>query len=116
MENNDDPVSLKSRTGFIIFLSACPIIWLSKLQWATDLSSTEAKVVALSMAIKALVSVRRLIADETNTLDSKLEPTIKVFSKVFEDNNDAISLSMKESVFWNKTHPLQSLVLQREHW
>ena len=38
VENNKDPVSSKSRTGFVIFVGNCPVIWKSKLQGETALS------------------------------------------------------------------------------
>ena len=32
VESKDDPISVKSRTGFIIRLDECPIVWKIKLQ------------------------------------------------------------------------------------
>ena len=52
VENNEDPVSSKSRTGFVIFVGNCPVIWQSKLQGETALSTTEAEILALSMSIR----------------------------------------------------------------
>jgi hypothetical protein len=38
-----DPITAKSRTGFIIKFMDCPIIWSSKLQTETVLSTCEAE-------------------------------------------------------------------------
>ena len=42
-EDEQDPVSVKSRTGFTLTLFGCPIVWSSKLQTEITLSSTAAK-------------------------------------------------------------------------
>ena len=52
LENNKDPVSSISRTGFVIFVGNFPVIWQSKLQGETALSTTEAEIVALSMSMR----------------------------------------------------------------
>ena len=32
VENDQDPVCVKSRTGFLIMFMGCPVVWISKLQ------------------------------------------------------------------------------------
>ena len=54
-EDEQDPVSVKSRTGFTLTLFGCPIIWQSKLQTEIALSSTAAEYVAFSMAMRELL-------------------------------------------------------------
>ena len=41
-ENQDDPVSVKSRTGYVIFFGGCPLLWKSQLQTETALSTFHA--------------------------------------------------------------------------
>ena len=53
-EDEQDPVSVKSRTGFVLTLFGCPIIWQSKLQTEITLSSTAAEYVAFSMAMREI--------------------------------------------------------------
>ena len=58
VEHNDNPVSSKSRTGFVMFIANCPVIWQSKLQVEMAMSTTEAEVVALSQAMRELIWFR----------------------------------------------------------
>ena len=55
VECNNDPLSSKSRTGFVMFIANCPVIWQSKLQVETAMSTAEAEVVALSQAMRELI-------------------------------------------------------------
>ena len=95
VEHNDDPVSSKSRTGFVIIVGNCPVIWQSKLQVETALSTTEAEVVALSQSMRELLWLRRLIVDISSTLGVEIKKEIELKSKVFEDNNGAIALAKR---------------------
>ena len=42
-ESSDDPVCAKSCTGYVITLSGCPLLWVSKLQSTIALSTMEAE-------------------------------------------------------------------------
>jgi len=46
-EKPTDPSCVKSHTGFVITSSGVSILWQSKLQMETALSTMEAKIVAL---------------------------------------------------------------------
>jgi len=56
-EDGQDPISVKSQTGFVLTLFGCPVLWQSKLQTDITLSSTTAEYVAFSMAIRKLLSL-----------------------------------------------------------
>ncbi|KAI2499447.1 hypothetical protein MHU86_15031 [Fragilaria crotonensis] len=49
------PTSAKSRTGYIITLGGCPILWKSHLQSEISLSTLEAEYSALSSAMRTLL-------------------------------------------------------------
>jgi len=91
-EDEQDPTSVKSRTGFCLTLFGCPVIWSSKMQTDITLSSTAAEYVAFSMAMRELLPMRALLKE----IGTKLKlPTINeslVRSTVFEDNQGCLSL------------------------
>jgi len=58
--------SVLSRTGFIITYCGCPITWSSKLQTEIALSTTEAEYIALSMATRQLLPLRRIMTELSN--------------------------------------------------
>ena len=73
VENNEDPVSSRSRTGFVIFVGNCPVIWQSKSQGETSLSTTEADIIALSMSMRELPWSRRMVVDVAMTLEADVQ-------------------------------------------
>jgi hypothetical protein len=48
VEDGQDPVSVKSRTVYVIFFCGVPLLWVSKLQSLIALSTMEAEYVALA--------------------------------------------------------------------
>ena len=58
--------SVLSRIGFLVTYCGCPVTWCSKLQSEIALSTTEAEYIALSMATRHLLPLRRIMADITN--------------------------------------------------
>ena len=56
-----DPSTAKSRSGWIVFYAACPIIWASKLQSQVALSTTKAEYIAMSMALRDIIPLMELI-------------------------------------------------------
>jgi hypothetical protein len=58
-----DPETRVSVTGFITYLLNLPICWRSKSQKGVTLSSTDAKYVAVSEAIKELKFIYYLLSD-----------------------------------------------------
>ena len=89
---SDDPTTLLSRTGFIIFYMNCPIVCVSKLQGFISLSTTEAEYIALSHAMRELIPFSGLVQELNEIfLKDQLKPIVKC--KLFEDNNGALELT-----------------------
>ena len=84
--------SVLSRTGYVIFLSNCPILWVSKLQTEIALSTTEAEYIALSQSMRDLLPLREILKELSKILDFKITTPI-THSTVFEDNNGALELA-----------------------
>jgi hypothetical protein len=90
-ESDQDPVCVKSRTGYVMTLGGCPIQWNSKLQTEIALSTTESEYIALSQAMRELIPLRRLLLEIATAMEL---PEIKdsvIKSTVFEDNNGALT-------------------------
>jgi hypothetical protein len=91
-----------SRTGYIITYCNCPIHWASKLQSEIALSTTESEYIALSMATRELLPLRRLLL-ELNQHSCIHVPLPEAFnttktthlatSQIYEDNQACIVLA-----------------------
>jgi hypothetical protein len=94
VENTQDPVCVKSRTGYCLTLGNCPLIWVSRLQTEVALSTTEAEYIALSQSMRDLIPMRRLLQEAGTALSMTFAKPAILHSTVFEDNNGALSLAL----------------------
>ena len=62
-ENPEDPISVKSRTGYLIKFSGCPLLWVSKLQTEVALSTLHSEYVALSQSLRDLLPTKALLKE-----------------------------------------------------
>jgi hypothetical protein len=90
-ESDQDPVCVKSRTGYVMMLGGCPIQWNSKLQTEIALSTTESEYIALSQAMRELIPLRRLLLEIVTAMELPGINNSIIKSTVFEDNNGAIT-------------------------
>ena len=88
---SEEPSSVFSRTGYVIYFGGCPIIWHSKLQSEISLSTTEAEYIALSQSMRDTIPLMVLIKELAEVLPTITEKA-KVHCTVFEDNNSCIEL------------------------
>jgi hypothetical protein len=90
--------SAKSRTGYIITLGGCPILWKSQLQTEISLSTLESEYSALSASMRTLLPLRDLLSEICRelTLPPDFKSTIRC--RVFEDNNGALLLATKQRI------------------
>ena len=88
-----DPTTGRSRTGYVIRIAECPIIWGSKLQTEFAMSSTEAEYIALSTALRQAIPLMQILEEmkSCGVIDKKYVP--KVYCKAFEDNSGALELA-----------------------
>ena len=93
-----DPVCVKSRTGYVITLEGSPISWSSKLQTEIALSTTEAEYIAMSQSMRELLPTRQLLKEVIVGLKLNGETNSHVKSTVFEDNNGAISVATSPKI------------------
>ena len=95
-ENKNDPVCVKSRTGFVLCIADCPIIWVSKLQDAIALSTQEAEYYALSYWMRSVLPLQRLFRGTARGLGLTKEQTTTFRTSVWEDNQGAHNLANME--------------------
>ena len=93
LESDQDPVCVKSRTGYVLTLANCPLVWASKLQSEIALSTLESEYIALSTAIRELIPLRRLLTEVGLALNLPFTKPSIVQSTCFEDNNGALGLA-----------------------
>ncbi len=58
-----DPITFESRSGWIIFYAGCPNSWASKLQSQVAMSTTEAKYIAMSQALRNDIPIIGLLQE-----------------------------------------------------
>jgi hypothetical protein len=92
-EDDQDPTCVKSRSGIIITLGECPLVWSSKLQSEIALSTLEAEYIALSQGMRILIPMRRLMGEIGDKLGLEFSKPTMLHSTVFEDNNGALGLA-----------------------
>ena len=110
-ESDQDPVCVKSRTGFTITLGGCPVIWVSKLQTEIALSTLEAEYIALSSAMQDLLPMRRVLEEIGQQLKLDFVKPAMLHSTVFEDNNGALGLAKAP-----KLTPRTKHIAVKYHW
>jgi hypothetical protein len=75
------------------FYAVCPIICASKLQSQTILSTTEAKYIAMSMALHDAIPIMNLIQEIKDRHIPVICSKPYIYCKVFEDNAGALELA-----------------------
>jgi len=92
-EDPDDPIVSKSRTGYIVTLAGCPLLWSSKLQTETSVSTMMAEYVALSAAMREMLPLKRLVKAVAKVVTGDDNVQMLTKSDVFEDNNGALTVA-----------------------
>jgi hypothetical protein len=96
-EDKQDPSCVKSRMGFAICISSCPIIWQSKLQDMIALSTMEAEYNALSTrSMRELLPVQRLVHAIGKSIGLSDDRLTTIKTTVWEDNAGALTLARME--------------------
>jgi histone deacetylase 1/2 len=110
-EEDRDSNSSKSRAGYIILLSGCPVVWKSSLIQEITLSTLESEYVALSKSLRILLPLKRLLKEMCEHVGLPQDYTTTIRASVFEDNQGAFLLA-KNHRLTNRTKYL----LTKWHW
>jgi len=95
-EDPQDPSSAKSRTGCVITVLGCPVLWFSKLQTETAMSTMEAEYVALSASCRELLPIIRLVKGVASAVGLEPAETTDMHVSIHEDNAGALILAKME--------------------
>ena len=99
-----DPMTSKSRSGWVVRFAGAPITWASKMQTIMALSTTEAEYIALSTGSKEVIPLVGILkeARENGLRVEDLPP--KVHCTVFEDNSGALELARLPNAPMHQTY------------
>ena len=95
-EESTNPDSVKSRTGYIIEIANCPVLWVSKLQSSVATSTMESEYTALSMALRAFIPLQAVIRSVVKGLHYERRESVTFNATVHEDNQGALILANLE--------------------
>ena len=112
-EKRTDPTNVKSRTGFVICINDCPIIWSSKLQESVALSTMMAEYYALSTCMREVLPLRDLTKGIAKGLGIGEDCLTEFNTTVWEDNNGALSLANLEP---GQSTPRSKFYDCKVHW
>lgn len=113
-EPSEDPISVKSRTGYIISVGGCFLLCKSQLQSTIALSTSESEYGALSQAMRTLLPIRETmleIIEAVNMVDGignapfgTKEDLLKFKTHIYEDNSSALSLAVNQKITSRTKH------------
>ena len=104
VEDPSDPDAARSRSGWIIKLDDCPIAFASRKQGESALSTVEAEYLALSMAMRELIWIRRIVLEVASGFNVSYNKTSVVHSTVWEDNQGCIAVSKRPDLTARTRH------------
>jgi hypothetical protein len=89
-EEEQDPVSTRSRTGYFLTFGGCPLLWGSRLQTETALSTMEAEYIALSQSMRELIPIREVVLEmQHHVFGGRKILACRTHSKIFEESNES---------------------------
>ena len=93
VEDVMDPTCVKSRTGYVISVCGCPVVWVSRLQTDIATATMEAEYNALSMAMRDLLPLQRVYKTVAHGLGLSDETATSFKTTVWEDNMGCLKLA-----------------------
>ena len=114
-ESDQSPMCVKSRTGYVLTLNDCPLVWVSKLQTEIALSTMEAEYIALAQAMREVIPTRRMVTYVGEILGLIVDAKPIAKSTVFEDNNGALRLATVPKMTPRSKHIAIKYHFFREH-
>ena len=102
----------RSRTGYVICIANCPVVWVSKLQTDIALSTMEAEYSACSMSMRDVLPLLYLTQILFSGIGMDKESPVLIKTTVWEDNN-ALKLATMEP---GRMTPRSKHYAVKYHW
>ena len=112
-EDSNDPHCVRSRTGYVITLAHCPVIWASKMQTEIALSTMEAEYIALSTACRDLFPLIDKLVEIFAILDLPFVAGSNMHIRIHEDNAGTLTLGKLEP---RRMTPRSKHYAVKYHW
>jgi hypothetical protein len=106
-----DVDTTRSRHGYIISYTGCPVMWKSQLQTEIASSSTESEYCGLSYALRDAIPIMELLKEMKGFKFPIKTAKVKVHCKVFEDNSGALEIATV-----HKFHPRAKHINVKYHF
>jgi hypothetical protein len=87
------PECVESRTGFLITVCHCPVVWVSKLQTKTALSAMEAEIIALSHCCQEMFPLMDIVSELGKVIGLPTDDLNSMHVSIHEDNAGALVLA-----------------------
>jgi len=105
-KDHNDQICVRSRTGCVITLGGVLITWTSTLHTKITTSNMRAEYIALSMSLKELLPISRLLNKICERTNKQRDDNTKI-CRIFEDNEAAIEIAKSQ---------LSKITLQSKHF
>ena len=92
-EDDQYPVCVKSRNGYVMTLGGFLLHWVSTLQTNTALSTLEAEYITLFQDMRDVLTLKQLIQEVRTQLKIEFSSPTIIHSTLFEENNGALGLA-----------------------
>ncbi len=113
-EDVQDPTCTRSRTGYVLTLGGTPVVWSSRLQSETALSTMEAEYIALSTSMRVLLPLRHIHLEILSSFFQQESQNVSLVSSVWEDNQGALILANASSP--PRLTPRSKHIAIKYHW
>jgi hypothetical protein len=95
-KDKQDPSCVKSRTGYLIFIADCPVLWVSRLQTYIATSTMEAEYSTLSISMRDVLPIKMLSTEISSIVGLTQEPITHFKTTLWEDNSGALKIARME--------------------
>ena len=104
-DESEDVYPARSRQGYIITYTGCPLCWKSQLQVEISLSTKDAEYCALSHALREAIPMIETIKEMGRNKIKMITMNPRIYCGVYEDNSGALAIA-KEHKYRPRTKNL----------